>query len=126
MANNSDIFQGELQPCPSSPNCVSTQANPTDKHYLSPLAVAGEASVISRVAAVLSALPRTKIVEQTDTYLHAEVRSRVFGFVDDVEFAYDAAAGLLHFRSASRVGRSDLGVNRKRMKDLSARLEAAL
>ena len=116
-------MQGTLQPCPDSPNCVSTQADPADaRHYLPPIAVTGEPLVISSVAAALSELPRATIVVQTDTYLHAEVRSRVFGFVDDVEFVYDSTAKVLHFRSASRLGYADMGVNRARMEDLSARL----
>ncbi|CAN5862390.1 hypothetical protein BH24DEI2_BH24DEI2_04130 [soil metagenome] len=126
-STGSNTEQGGLQPCPASPNCVSSQADPADaKHYLPPVAVSGEPLVISSVAAALSELPRTTIVEQTDTYLHAEVRSRVFGFVDDVEFVYDLSAKVLHFRSASRLGYSDMGVNRKRMESLSARLRDAL
>ena len=118
---------GVLRPCPNSPNCVSTLADPADaEHYLPPLAVGSEPLVISSVAAVLDEWPRTNVAEQTDTYLRAEARSRVFGFVDDVEFYFDQKAGLLHFRSASRLGYSDLGVNRKRMEALRARLKEVL
>ena len=127
MANDTYVSQGKLLPCPDSPNCVSTQADPADEqHYVPPIPVSAESLVISSVAAVLTDQPRTQIVEQTDTYLHAEVRSRLFRFVDDVEFYYDVAAGLLHVRSASRLGRSDLGVNRKRVETLRPRLLAAL
>ncbi len=127
MTDGSGEPQGGLQPCPDRPNCVSTQADPADaEHYLPPLVVGGEPLVISSVAAALNDLARTRITEQTDIYLHAEARSRVFRFVDDVEFYFDKEAGLLHFRSASRLGYSDLGVNRKRMEALSARLKGVL
>jgi len=75
----------------------------------------------ARLRAILRELPRTRIVEDDlevgpgSGYLHAEVRSALFHFVDDVEFVFDDWAGRLHFRSASRLGRSDFGVNRRRM-----------
>lgn len=126
MANDLGVAQGKLQACPDTPNCIASQADPGDEqHYVSPLNVAGRPLVISTVAAVLAEQPRTKIVAQTDSYLHAEVRSRVFGFVDDLELYVDDTE-TLHFRSASRRGRSDLGVNRKRVEALKTRLEAAL
>jgi len=67
--------------------------------------------------AVLAAGKATFVVEE-DTYWHIEFRSRVFRFVDDVEFLFDAQTRLIHVRSASRVGRSDLGVNRKRVEKI--------
>ncbi len=76
------------------------------------------AAARARLRALLRELPRTRIVEddlEGGGYLRAEVRSAVFRFVDDLEFAFDDAAGRLHFRSASRLGRSDFGVNRERM-----------
>lgn len=71
-------------------------------------------------------LPRSTIVTGDTNYLHAEVRSAVFRFVDDVELYLDDEAKLLHFRSAARLGKSDLGVNRKRMQELSEALKPAL
>ena len=70
------------------------------------------------LVAAVRALPRTRIVEEERDYLRVEVRSAFFRFVDDVELAIDADAGLVHFRSASRVGHSDLGANRRRMETL--------
>jgi uncharacterized protein (DUF1499 family) len=61
---------------------------------------------------------RTKIVTETSTYLHAEFTSALWRFVDDVEFSIDENAKLIHMRSASRLGRSDFGVNRKRIEDI--------
>ncbi len=67
---------------------------------------------------------RMRIVVDEPGYVHAEARSRIFRFVDDVEMAIDAEARVVRFRSASRVGRSDFGVNRARMRRIGARLQA--
>lgn len=121
MANQPDnlgVTNGRLAACPSTPNCVSTQAE-DDSHRIEPIRFAGSrAEAMQRVRAAVADLPRSKIVRETDDYLHAEVRSLLFRFVDDVEFYVDEADGLIHFRSASRVGHSDLGVNRRRMEQL--------
>jgi uncharacterized protein (DUF1499 family) len=69
----------------------------------------------ARMLAVLRAHPRTRIVEEGPDVLRAECRSLIFRFADDVEIRFDDAAKLVHFRSASRLGRKDFGVNRKRM-----------
>jgi len=74
-----------------------------------------------RLLAVLRAWPRTRIVADEPDYLHVECRSAIFRFVDDMEFAFDAESRLLHFRSASRVGSFDWGVNRKRMEGIRRR-----
>jgi uncharacterized protein (DUF1499 family) len=73
------------------------------------------AEAMARLTAILRSLPRTTIVAAEGGYLHAEVRSAVFRFVDDVEFLADDAANIIHVRSASRVGSADLGVNRRRV-----------
>jgi uncharacterized protein (DUF1499 family) len=106
---------GRLAPCPDTPNCVSTRAA-DEAHRIDPLAYDGSAEdAMARLRAVLGDLPRTRVVTATDTYMHAECRSLVFRFVDDVEFLLDGREKVIHFRSASRAGRSDLGVNRRRM-----------
>jgi uncharacterized protein (DUF1499 family) len=71
------------------------------------------------VLAIIRAMPRATLVTVEDHYLHVEFRSRLFGFVDDVEFAFDDDMAAIHFRSASRTGYSDLGVNRKRMNNIA-------
>jgi uncharacterized protein (DUF1499 family) len=77
------------------------------------------------ILSIVGAMPRTTIVSQTDAYIHVEFRSRIFGFVDDVEFLFDDAARVVHFRSASRAGYYDFGLNRRRMKEISEKyLEA--
>lgn len=105
-----------LKPCPSSPNCVSTQADPSDaKHHMAPVAYSGDpAMVISAIADTISS-NGGKVVTSTDTTVEALFVTGLFKFKDDVSFELDEEAKLIHFRSASRVGHSDLGANRKRM-----------
>lgn len=74
----------------------------------------------ARLLEVLRNHPRTRIVRQEPDYLKAECRSRIFRFVDDVELVFDDDARQIHFRSASRLGRRDFGVNRERMKEIRA------
>jgi uncharacterized protein (DUF1499 family) len=109
---------GRLAPCPATLNCASSQA--ADRwHRVEPLRYEGSAGeALARLRGVLGRWPRTRVRAATETYVHAECRSRVFRFVDDVEFLLDAGAGVLHVRSASRVGVWDLGVNRRRVAGL--------
>lgn len=117
------VNNGRLADCPNSPNCVSTQALATD-HRIEPIPVTGASgSAVQRIEAILRSMPRTRIVSSRDDYLHVEFRSLLLGFVDDVEFAIDESAGLIHFRSSSRLGRSDLGVNRHRMEQIRSKLD---
>lgn len=111
---------GRLAPCPDSPNCVSSQADPEDSHYIEPMAYIDGASdqTYEAVAEYLLDLPRTNIVTKQKTYLHVECTSMIFRFVDDLEIVFDHEAQLVHFRSASRVGHSDLGANRRRVEKL--------
>jgi uncharacterized protein (DUF1499 family) len=115
--DNLGVKDGRLAPCPASPNCVSSQADPGDaEHRIEPLAFDGTpVEALNRIQAILATLPRVRIVSVTDNYLHVEFTSLLFRFVDDVEFYADPAARCVHLRSASRAGRSDLGVNRRRM-----------
>ena len=109
---------GRLAPCPSSPNCVSSQADPTDvPHRVEPFRYDDESEAAwGRLVRLVSSQPRTRVVEVTDRYLHAEVSTAVFRFVDDLEFLL--AADAIHVRSASRLGRTDFGVNRRRVEAL--------
>jgi uncharacterized protein (DUF1499 family) len=106
-----------LAPCPTSPNCVSTQAPEADAvHAIAPLEFTGTtAEARARLAAVIAQLPRAKVITQDEHYWHVEFTSGLLRFVDDVEFWIDAERHQIQFRSASRVGHSDLGVNRRRM-----------
>jgi uncharacterized protein (DUF1499 family) len=113
---------GRLAPCKSSPNCVSSQTDPKDEeHYIAPLALKGDA--IAAVRKAVEAMPRTTVVQVEPDYLYAEFRSKLLGFVDDVEFLADRAKGVVHVRSASRLGRRDFGVNRERIEQLRSILE---
>jgi len=110
-----------LKPCPSSPNCVSSLAEEDAQHRVAPLAWTGDltAAQARLRQAVLAAGNATFVVEE-DTYWRIEFRSRIFRFVDDVEFLFDPQAKRIHVRSASRLGHSDLGVNRTRVEKIRA------
>ncbi|MDA8141878.1 MAG: DUF1499 domain-containing protein [Desulfobacteraceae bacterium] len=106
---------GPLRKCPDSPNCVSS-ADDRSTHQVAPLTYQGDwLSARQRLEKLLGQIPRTQVKEVNERYLRAECRSRIFGFVDDLEFYFDPAQPLIQVRSASRTGYSDLGVNRKRV-----------
>jgi len=89
------------------------------------MAFEGDAGVAQqRLEDIVRALPRARIVRSEPGLLVVEFRSRIFRFVDDVEFAVDVPARLIHFRSAARMGYSDFGVNRRRMQDIAAAFAA--
>lgn len=112
---------GPLRPCPSTPNCVSTDAADPG-HAMPPLPFTGSAQAAhARARAALLAEPRTRIVTERPGYLHAEARSRFWRFVDDVEVLVDSDTRVVRFRSASRLGRKDFGVNRARMERFGTR-----
>ena len=111
---NLGVKDGKLAPCPSSPNCVSTQAD--DEHRIDVIPLTGNAAdTMAKLKRAIATLPRTAIVTEAADYLHVECTSLIFRFVDDVEFWIDEANHAIHFRSALRVGHGDLGVNRRRM-----------
>jgi uncharacterized protein (DUF1499 family) len=113
-----------LRPCPRTPNCVSTEAADAG-HAIPPIPFRGTPEAAqARARQALLAEPRTRIVLEAPGYLRAESRSRLMRFVDDVEVVVDGTANVIRFRSASRVGRSDMGVNRKRMERFTERLRA--
>lgn len=116
------VKQSRLAPCPSSPNCVSSD-DADAAHVISALQLAlPPAEAWRAVHATVAGLARTKIIMQTDDYLHAECSSAVFGFVDDLELHLRPAQNLIAVRSAARLGRSDLGVNRRRVESLRSTL----
>ena len=115
-------FSGPLRDCPESPNCVCTQATRAAQLMPAiPLSRAASAAITTIAADVVN-WPRAAIVSHKANYLHLTVRTLLFRFVDDVEFFADDETRLLQFRSASRLGYSDLGVNRRRMEKLSIRI----
>ena len=112
------MTQRTLPPCPSSPNCVSTQA--VDQgHAIEPMRYRkARAEAKEALKQAVGSLPRVALVDEDESYLHYEFTSLLFRFVDDVEFVFDDTTKTLHFRSASRTGYGDLGVNRKRMEEI--------
>ena len=118
-----DMNYSPLEPCPSSPNCVVSQ-NGDEEHTIEPITYKSDrATAKETLLKVLSVVPRTEVTEQTDDYIHAESTSRIFKFVDDVEFYFPEDEDVIHLRSASRVGESDLGVNRRRIEQIRLALQ---
>ena len=124
--SNLGVTDGRLAPCPRSPNCVASQAAPTDAaHFIAPIAFKGDAGAAWRaLRQTVAASERVKIVEERDGYLRAEFTTKFIGFVDDVELLLDPPARVIHVRSASRLGYRDFGVNRARIEALRTRLAA--
>ena len=120
------LAAGKLALCPDSPNCVSSAA--TDPRH----AITGFAMDRSLGAAkeelkqAVAKLPRAKLSSERDNYLRFEFRSLLFRFVDDVEFHLDETTKTIHVRSASRVGHSDFGVNRRRVESIRAQLPGTM
>jgi len=114
------LVDGTLRACPDKPNCVSSLAS-DERHRIGPLHITGDPGAsMARAAAAVTATGGT-IVQRDDRYLHAEFTTRLMRYIDDVELLLDA--DIVHVRSASRVGHSDLGANRKRVERLRRRLE---
>jgi uncharacterized protein (DUF1499 family) len=111
----------DLAPCPDSPNCVSTKSKDAGQAMPPlPYLKSGKESM-DRLLEIVRSMKRATIVSTTPSHLHVEFRSALFRFADDVEFILEDSARLIHFRSASRTGYYDFGVNRKRMKEISDR-----
>ncbi|MBL4580331.1 MAG: DUF1499 domain-containing protein [Gammaproteobacteria bacterium] len=113
---NIGIREGILAACPESPNCVSSYEN-SEEHSIAAL----DAN-LNQIQQILLTMDGANIVEQSSNYLYAEFTSSLMGYVDDVEFLYDAASNSTHVRSASRIGYSDMGANRKRIEAIRTQL----
>jgi uncharacterized protein (DUF1499 family) len=114
------VKDGRFAPCPSTPNCVSSQSIDPE-HAVAPLRFTDSPEdALGRLQKIISSMKRARIVEESGWYLRAEFTSLIFRFVDDVEFYVDADKKLVQVRSASRVGSSDFGVNRKRVDEIRA------
>lgn len=115
------VEAGALVACPSSPNCVSSLADPSDEeHYIEPWASDG--ATVPDLAAFLAAQRRCEVLEEGPSWVHGSCKTPLMRFTDDVAFLLDG--DVLHVRSASRVGHSDLGKNRSRIEDFRAAWEA--
>jgi len=117
---NLGVKDGRLAPCRRTPNCVSSQADPADReHYIAPIAFAGS---MSQLRKLVEAMAGAMVIREEPDYLYAEFRTPLLRFVDDVELFLDGA--VLHVRSASRLGRRDFGVNRKRVEQIRSLTQA--
>ena len=124
------VRDGRLQPPSRTPNSVSSQADLHDaRRYavdyarIEPLRFSGDgAAAMQRLARIVAELPGAQVIEAQPDYLYAQLTTRWLKFVDDAEFWLAPAEGVIHVRSASRVGRKDFGVNRARVEAIRARL----
>ncbi|MCG8620242.1 MAG: DUF1499 domain-containing protein [Desulfobacterales bacterium] len=107
-----------LLPCPDKPNCVSSLATDESHSIVSLSYVGPREAAFKRLRAIVLSAGDVEIISETSDYMHATFKSKVFRFVDDVEFWFPENGGIIHVRSASRLGYSDLGVNRKRVEAL--------
>src|SRR5260370_17499278 len=121
---NLGVTGGKIQPCPEKPSCVCSMVI-APAHHVEPLAFTGDPDVaMSRLKTVLADQARTRLVAEEGDYLHAECSSLVFRFVDDLEFQLDRLGNKIEVRSASRAGKYDFGVNRRRVEAIPQAFEA--
>lgn len=115
------LLAGKLHPCPTTPNCVNSELHLDAAQYIEPLAITSEtsAAVLANIEIAIADSGGV-ITTRQKNYLAATYRSSLFGFIDDLEIRIDTEQHQLHFRSASRVGKSDFGANRKRVEKLKA------
>ncbi len=123
---NIGVTNGKLAVCASTPNCVNSQAVASDtEHAIKPIQIGG--GTMPRIADLklaIQSMPRSTIIKETNNYLYAEFASQLMGFVDDVEFYFDDDGKFIQVRSASRLGESDLGVNRQRIEEIRAKVSS--
>ncbi|MDJ0887265.1 MAG: DUF1499 domain-containing protein [Desulfobacterales bacterium] len=121
------VENGQLMPCPTTPNCVNSQAK-GQKNHIEPIRIMGKSQEAkSRILKIISEWDRCQIIVADDYYIKAEFTSSVFRFVDDVEFYFPDTKSketIIHVRSASRVGIIDFGVNRKRIEKIRREIDA--
>ena len=123
--NHLGVRDGQLTPCPNTPNCVSSQSSDA-VHKIEPLTYnSTPEQAFTEIKRLIQSLPRTKIITESEDYLHVEFTLPIVGFVDDVEFYLERNANVIHVRSASRLGMSDLGVNRRRIETIRTKYTSA-
>ena len=125
------VRDGKLKPPSSTENSVSSQAALYPDHPeriyadIAPLALKGDGpATLARIKGIVEGMDGAKVVKSEPGYLYAQFTTKLMKYVDDVEFWFDPAANVIQVRSASRVGRGDLGVNRRRIEAVRAALEA--
>jgi|SRR5690242_339566 len=125
------VHDGKLKPPSMTENSVTSQAalypdHPQRRYAdIAPLPLKGDGpATIAKIKAIVDGMDGAKVVKSEPGYLYAQFTTRLMRFVDDVEFWFDPAANVIQVRSASRVGRGDLGVNRRRVEAVRAALAA--
>jgi len=118
------LTNGRFSPCPDSPNCVSSMAVGA-KHAIEPIAYEGSRDGAKQaMLSVIQSMKRSRLLSASENYIHAEFRSLIFRFVDDVELFLPENTTVIHMKSASRAGYSDFGVNRKRLEEIRRRFHS--
>jgi uncharacterized protein (DUF1499 family) len=121
--DNLGLTNDRLSPCPSTSNCVVSQGDDTT-HAILPIAYSVDTETAREyLLKVLAVVPSTTIVETGDNYIRSQSSSRLLGFIDDTEFYFPSNEKIIHLRSASRLGESDLGVNRRRLEQIRLALK---
>ena len=115
------LVDGKLRPCPGTPNCVCSDY-PGSQDWVEPVSFdrmsSGDAwEALKKIIVDMGG----SVQSEEKEYLWATFTVPLFGFVDDVEFRLDKPGNVIQVRSASRLGFSDLGVNRSRVDDLRRR-----
>lgn len=118
---NLGVTNGLFAPCPSTPNCVSSQSTDPEHAVKALTYTSSPAEAMVKLKEIVRAMPRTRIVTETPIYLHVEFTTAVMRFVDDVEFSLDETTRSINVRSASRLGKYDRGVNRKRVEEIRSK-----
>lgn len=125
------VHEGRLKPPSKTPNSVSSQASLYPDHpqrayaSIAPLAMKGDAAAtLARIASIIKVMDGAQIVKTEPGYLYAQFTTRIMKYVDDAEFWFDPAAGIIQVRSSSRLGSGDLGVNRERIEFIRQKLES--
>ena len=118
------IDSSGLRGCPKSPNCVSSEAK-DEQHAIESFRLKGNPKASwPLIRDEIVSIPGWTIVTATGNYIHVECKSRIFRFVDDLELYFNSSNGIISIRSASRVGYSDFGANRRRVERLRRALSA--
>ena len=121
---NLGVQNGRLNACPASPNCVCSYDTDSD-HGIAPIPFTGTPQdAIATLTQIIEAYPLAQMIEAAENYLYAEFTTKLMGYVDDVEFYADAENSVIQVRSASRLGQSDLGLNRKRIEEIRQKFAA--
>lgn len=118
MPDTLGITNGKLSACPDKPNCVVSH-NYDEQHLIDALSYNSELpAAYKKLLGSIAQMPGSKVITKNERYIHAEFTSRIMRYIDDVEFHFSEENKRIELRSASRVGHSDMGVNRERIETL--------